>query len=401
MTLRGRKILLAVCGSIAAYKSALIVRILKKQGAEVRVIMTPSALTFITPLTLSTLSENPVAHAFTEGDQGVWNNHVELALWADVMLIAPASENTIGKMASGICDNLVLSVYFSAKCPVYVCPAMDLDMYKHVTTQQNLVRLQQHGVRLIDAESGELASGLIGQGRLAEPENIVEIIEADFGTKAPFLHKKILITAGPTYEALDPVRFIGNHSSGKMGLALVKEAWKMGAEVTLVCGPVNEELLRMLPASVQLHKIVSGQQMFDVVQAEIEKQDVAIFAAAVADYTPEQVSDIKIKKAEDSFTIRLKKNPDIAKTCGEKKKDHQLFVGFALETNDEETHALKKLQSKNLDAIVLNSLNDTGAGFAGDTNKITIYAKDKEPFHSQLLSKEYIAKDILNYLLLL
>ncbi|ABG60256.1 bifunctional phosphopantothenoylcysteine decarboxylase/phosphopantothenate--cysteine ligase CoaBC [Cytophaga hutchinsonii] len=401
MTLRGRKILLAVCGSIAAYKSALIVRILKKQGAEVRVIMTPSALTFITPLTLSTLSENPVAHAFTEGDQGVWNNHVELALWADVMLIAPASENTIGKMASGICDNLVLSVYFSAKCPVYVCPAMDLDMYKHVTTQQNLVRLQQHGVRLIDAESGELASGLIGQGRLAEPENIVEIIEADFGTKAPLLHKKILITAGPTYEALDPVRFIGNHSSGKMGLALVKEAWKMGAEVTLVCGPVNEELLRMLPASVQLHKIVSGQQMFDVVQAEIEKQDVAIFAAAVADYTPEQVSDIKIKKAEDSFTIRLKKNPDIAKTCGEKKKDHQLFVGFALETNDEETHALKKLQSKNLDAIVLNSLNDTGAGFAGDTNKITIYAKDKEPFHSQLLSKEYIAKDILNYLLLL
>ncbi len=401
MTLRGRKILLAVCGSIAAYKSALIVRILKKQGAEVRVIMTPSALTFITPLTLSTLSENPVAHAFTEGDQGVWNNHVELALWADLILIAPASENTIGKMSNGICDNLVLSVYFSAKCPVYVCPAMDLDMYKHITTRENIIKLQQHGVRLIDAESGELASGLVGKGRLAEPEHIVEIIESDFGTKAPLLHKKILITAGPTYEALDPVRFIGNHSSGKMGIALAKEAWKMGAEVTLVCGPVNDELLHTLPAFIQLHKIVSGQQMFDVVQAEIEKQDIAIFAAAVADYTPEQVSDIKIKKAEDSFTLRLKKNPDIAKACGEKKRNNQLFIGFALETNDEEANAIKKLQSKKLDAIVLNSLNDAGAGFAGDTNKIAIYAKDKDPFYSQLVSKEYIAKDILNYLLLL
>jgi phosphopantothenoylcysteine decarboxylase / phosphopantothenate---cysteine ligase len=399
MTLRGRKILLAVCGSIAAYKSALIVRLLKKQGAEVRVIMTPSALGFITPLTLSTLSGNPTLHSFTEGDQGEWNNHIELALWADILLIAPASENTIGKMVHGICDNLVLAVYFSAKCSVYVCPAMDLDMYKHFSTQVNLNTLRNNGVHLIDAESGELASGLIGQGRLAEPENIVAFIENHIGNSAPFIGKKLLITAGPTYEAIDPVRFIGNNSSGKMGVALAKQAWLMGADVTFVAGPIHETLIETLPAEIQIRKVVSGQQMFDVVQELIDKQDIAIFAAAVADYTPEHVSEIKIKKTEESFTIRLKKNPDIAKYCGERKKANQLFIGFALETNNEESNALTKLASKNFDAIILNSMNDNGAGFAGNNNKITIYSKDKQSYSSTLQPKEVIAKEIFNYII--
>lgn len=399
MTLRGRKILLAVCGSIAAYKSAFIVRLLKKQGAEVRVIMTPSALGFITPLTLSALSEYPVYHSFTEGENGIWNNHVEMALWADVMLIAPASENTIGKMVHGICDNLVLSVYFSAKCPVYVCPAMDLDMYKHFSTQENLQKLQDKGVILIDAEVGELASGLIGQGCLAEPEHIVEFLDQHIGSAAPLTSKKVLITAGPTYEAIDPVRFIGNHSSGKMGIALAFQAWKMGATVTLVCGPIQEQLLQSLPGTIHVKKVVSAQQMFDAVTAEISKQDVAIFAAAVADYTPEEVSTVKIKKSEDSFTIRLKKNPDIALQCGLNKKSNQVFVGFALETNDEESNALKKMHAKNFDAIVLNSLNDQGAGFAGDANKVTIYSKNKLPVKTDLQSKEIVAKEIVNYII--
>jgi phosphopantothenoylcysteine decarboxylase/phosphopantothenate--cysteine ligase len=399
MTLRGQKILLAVCGSIAAYKSALIVRLLKKQGAEVRVVMTPSALGFITPLTLSTLSENPVLHSFTEGDLGEWNNHIELALWADLILVAPASENTIGKMVHGICDNLVLAVYFSAKCPVFVCPAMDLDMYKHFSTQENLEKLKENNVILIDAESGELASGLVGQGRLAEPENIVRFLEDYIGNAAPFASKKILITAGPTYEAIDPVRFIGNHSSGKMGIALAIQAWKMGAAVTLVCGPVSESLLGSVPSEIQIQKAVSGQQMFETVQAHINDQDIAIFAAAVADYTPETVSNIKIKKTEETFTIQLKKNPDIAKICGEHKKEHQIFVGFALETNNEEVNALNKMKSKNFDAIVLNSMNDTGAGFAGDTNKITIYSTRQLPYTSAVQSKDVIAKEILTYVL--
>ena len=399
MTLRGRKILLAVCGSIAAYKSALIIRLLKKQGAEVRVIMTPSALGFITPLTLSVLSEYPVHHSFTEGDEGLWNNHVEMALWADVLLIAPASENTIGKMVHGICDNLVLSVYFSAKCAVYVCPAMDLDMYKHFSTQENLQKLQDEGVILIDAEIGELASGLVGQGRLAEPEHIVDFLSASIGSLAPFASKKILITAGPTYEAIDPVRFIGNHSSGKMGIALAYQAWKMGADVTLICGPIQEQLITILPEAIHIRKVVSAQHMLQAVMAEISNQDIAIFAAAVADYTPEEVSPIKIKKSDESFTIRLKKNPDIAKLSGQNKKVNQLFVGFALETNDEEANALKKMDAKNFDAIVLNSLNDPGAGFAGDSNKVTIYSKTKSPLKTDLQSKETVAKEILNYII--
>lgn len=399
MTLRGQKILLAVCGSIAAYKSAFIVRLLKKQGAEVRVVMTPSALGFITPLTLSTLSENPVLHSFTEGDLGEWNNHVELALWADIILIAPASENTIGKMVHGICDNLVLAIYFSAKCPVFVCPAMDLDMYKHFSTQENLKKLQNNHVILIDAENGELASGLIGQGRLAEPENIVRFLEEYIGNTAPLASKKILITAGPTYEAIDPVRFIGNHSSGKMGIALAQQAWKMGASVTLVCGPVNETLFEPLPSEIQIRKVISGQQMFETVQAHIEQQDIVIFAAAVADYTPETVSKTKIKKTEDTFTIQLKKNPDIAKKCGEHKKANQLFVGFALETDNEEVNALNKMKSKNFDAIVLNSMNDAGAGFAGDTNKIRIYSNRQPAYQSTLQSKEKIAREILTYIM--
>lgn len=399
MTLRGRNILLAVCGSIAAYKAAFIVRLLKKQGAEVRVIMTPSALGFITPLTLSVLSEYPVYHSFTEDENGSWNNHVEMALWADLLLIAPASENTIGKMVNGICDNLVLSVYFSAKCPVYVCPAMDLDMYKHFSTQGNILKLKEHGVKIIDAEFGELASGLVGQGRLAEPEHIVGFLTQHIGSDAPLASKKMLITAGPTYEALDPVRFIGNHSSGKMGIALAIQAWKMGADVTLVCGPIHEQLLKNIPVGIQIHKVVSAQQMLEAVTAKIAYQHIAIFAAAVADYTPEEVSPIKLKKAEDSFTIRLKKNPDIAQICGQNKKAEQLFVGFALETNDEETNALKKMNAKNFDAIVLNSLNDAGAGFAGDTNKVTIYSKKKDAVVTAVQSKDIVAKEILTYLL--
>lgn len=398
MTLRGQKILLAVCGSIAAYKSAILVRLLKKQGAEVRVIMTPSALSFITPLTLSTLSENPVFHSFTVSDNGEWNNHVELALWADLMLVAPASENTIGKMANGICDNLVLATYFSAKCPVFVCPAMDLDMYKHVTTTENLHMLQQHNVVLIDADTGELASGLVGKGRLAEPEIIVAILETRFGEQAPLQSKKILITAGPTYEAIDPVRFIGNHSSGKMGVELAKQAWKMGAEVTLVCGPVNESVLRNLPAEIHIKHVVSGVQMYDAVVCAVESADIVIYAAAVADYTPISVSDIKIKKTEDTFTISLKKNPDIAALCGKNKKAHQKFIGFALETTNEEENARKKLQSKNLDAIVLNSMNDVGAGFGIDTNKITIYSKNQKQYASAVQTKEMIAKEILTFI---
>jgi phosphopantothenoylcysteine decarboxylase/phosphopantothenate--cysteine ligase len=398
MTLRGQKILLAVCGSIAAYKSAIIVRLLKKQGAEVRVIMTPSALGFITPLTLATLSENSVLHAFTEADTGEWNNHVELALWADLLLIAPASENTIGKMAHGICDNLVLACYFSAKCPVYLCPAMDLDMYKHFSTQENLLKLQQNSVVLIDAESGSLASGLVGQGRLAEPENIVSILESHVGENAAFLQKKILITAGPTYEAIDPVRFIGNHSTGKMGVSLAIQAWKMGADVTLVCGPINESLIGSLPSCIEIKKVVSGFQMYDAVKSIIDEKDIVIFAAAVADYTPEIVSVIKIKKTEDTFTISLKKNPDIAALCGANKKAHQKFIGFALETNNEEVNALKKLKSKNFDAIVLNSINDSGAGFAADTNKVTIYSNTNKKYASTLQTKEIIAKEILTFI---
>ena len=401
MTLRGRNVLLAVCGSIAAYKAAYIIRLLIKQGAEVRVIMTPSALDFITPLTLATLSGNPVYHSFTEGNNGIWNNHVDIALWADIILIAPASENTIGKMANGICDNLVLAVYFSAKCPVYVCPAMDLDMYQHFSTKENLIKLQNNGVILIEAETGELASGLFGQGRLAEPEHIISFISEKIGTTSIFLNKKILITAGPTYEALDPVRFIGNHSSGKMGIELALHAWKMGADITIVCGPVHASVLDKLPKEINLVRVVSGMEMYTEVMSRIEQQDVAIFAAAVADYTPASVSDVKIKKSEDTFTISLKKNPDFARECGLRKKKGQKFIGFALETNREEYYAKEKMQSKNFDAIVLNSLNDAGAGFALDTNKVTIFSTSKEPFSTEVKSKEMIAKDILNYISIL
>jgi phosphopantothenoylcysteine decarboxylase/phosphopantothenate--cysteine ligase len=398
MTLRGRNVLLAVCGSIAAFKAAYIVRLLIKQGAEVRVIMTPSALDFITPLTLATLSGNPVYYTFTENNNDTWNNHVDIALWADILLIAPATENTIGKMANGICDNLLLAVYFSAKCPVYVCPAMDLDMYQHFSTKENLTKLQNNGVFVIEAETGELASGLFGQGRLAEPEHIVSFLVERIGYLSVLNNKKVLITAGPTYEHLDPVRFIGNHSSGKMGIELAIQAWKMGAEVTIVCGPIEQTLWNKLSKDISTVHVVSAQEMYAEVMLRIDQQDIAIFAAAVADYAPEIVSDVKIKKQEDSFTITLKKNPDIARECGSKKRKDQMFIGFALETNKEEFYAREKMKSKNLDAIVLNSLNDTGAGFSVDTNKITIFSNHKEPFLSDVQSKEKIAKEIMNYI---
>ena len=388
-----KKILIGVCGSIAAYKTAYLIRLLKKQHADVRVIMTPSASGFITPLTLSTLSKNPVLTRFTANDQGEWNNHVELGLWADIFVIAPASANTLAKMANGICDNLLLAVYLSARCPVYVAPAMDLDMYKHASTQTNMRKLQESGVKMIDAEYGELASGLTGTGRMAEPENIVSIINDFFSSGRPLQGKKALVTAGPTYEKIDPIRFIGNHSSGKMGVAIARQLMAYGAEVKLILGPVNDFFDL---ESISVSNVTSADEMYELAKEQFTGADITVLAAAVADYKPRIFADSKIKKNKDNLTLELTKTPDIAASLGKKKSDGQIIVGFALETDNEFENARKKLYSKNFNMIVLNSLNDPGAGFGHDTNKISILDKDNNTREYELKSKTGVAKDIVD-----
>lgn len=388
--LSNKNIILGVCGSIAAYKSALLVRALIKAGANVKVILTPDACNFITPLTLATLSKNPVYTQYFEPETGVWSNHVELGLWADYIIIAPASANTIGKMANGLCDNLLTAVYLSAKCPVYFAPAMDLDMWKHESTQENIKRLQSFGNTVISPNNGELASGLFGEGRMAEPDEIVAFLNTDIKKSLPLLGKKVLVTAGPTYEAIDPVRFIGNHSSGKMGFALANEMVALGADVILISGPTTEK------TTVNLKRIdvVSAGDMLTTCMSNFDWSDIVIMSAAVADYTPIDVANQKIKKAADDFSIKLKKTTDILATLGKQKKANQLLIGFALETENEEFYAKDKLTKKNLDLIVLNSLNDKGAGFKTETNKITIFNKALEKVSFNTKSKVDVAKDI-------
>lgn len=389
--LEGKNIVLGICGSIAAYKSASLVRLLVKAGANVQVVMTPDATNFITPLTLSTLSKNPVYHQYFEPETGEWNNHVELGLWGDILLIAPASANTLAKMATGLVDNLLTAVYLSAKCPVYFAPAMDLDMWKHTTTKQNIEQLQSFGNMLIPPGNGELASGLQGEGRMAEPEDIIAFLSADIKKKLPLVNRKALVTAGPTYEAIDPVRFIGNHSSGKMGFAIADELAAMGADVTLIAGP---SVQKSKQRSVKRIDVTSAAEMLDQCRQHFTPANICVMSAAVADYTPAIIAQQKIKKQDAALNIDLKKTTDILKTLGELKRADQLLIGFALETNDEEQNAIEKLKKKNLDFIVLNSLNDEGAGFKGDTNKITIIDKDLQKTNFGLKSKEEVAKDI-------
>ncbi len=390
--LDGKNIVLGVCGSIAAYKSATLIRLLVKAGANVQVVMTPDAINFITPLTLSTLSKKPVLADYFKPKTGEWNNHVEIGLWADLMLIAPASANTMAKMASGLCNNLLTAVYLSAKCPVYFAPAMDLDMWKHNSTTTNVARLQGFGNILIQPGSGELASGLHGEGRMAEPEEIVEFLINDIKKNLPLNGKKALVTAGPTYEAIDPVRFIGNHSSGKMGFAIADELAKLGADVTLISGPSAQVSKQR---SIKRVDITSAAEMLDACLQHFGQSNICVMSAAVADYTPVTVASQKIKKQDaGGFNIETKKTTDILKTLGGLKKQGQLLVGFALETDNEEAHAIGKLQTKNLDLIVLNSLKDEGAGFKTDTNKITIIDKNLAKTDYGLKSKDEVAKDI-------
>ena len=393
MALKGKKILLAISGGIAAYKMNYLVRDFVKKGAEVKVILTPSAENFVTKVTLSTLSKNAVYSDFYD-QNGTWNSHVELALWADVLLVAPCTANTLAKMVHGICDNLVVATYMSAKCPVFIAPAMDLDMYAHPSTKENLEKAERFGHHIIPAEFGELASGLEGQGRLAEPETILQKIEDFFAQNQSknLEGKTVLITAGPTYEAIDPVRFIGNHSSGKMGFSLAEEAVKRGAKVILISGPTSQNTNHK---NIEIHRVTTAKEMYEQVFKYYEKVDIAIASAAVADYAPKIVAKEKIKKSEEEFTIELVKNPDILKTMGEK-KTHQFLVGFALETQNEEENAKSKLQKKNLDMIVLNSLRDEGAGFQKDTNKVKILTHSEQKEFS-LKSKDEVAKDILDF----
>jgi len=389
--LSGKKVLLGVTAGIAAYKTAYIVRLFIKAGAEVRVVMTPEAKEFVTPLTLSTLSKNEVVSSFTNEEGETWNNHVDLGLWADFMLIAPATANTLSKMANGHSDNILLATYLSAKCPVYFAPAMDLDMYKHPSTKESLQKLEEFQNKMIPVGSGELASGLSGEGRMAEPEEIVQFITKDLQAQLPLYQKKILITAGPTYEAIDPVRFIGNHSSGKMGYAIAEEAARLGAEVILVSGPTA---LQVTHQNIKLVRVTSTQEMYEQVHQYYAEVNVAIAAAAVSDYKPKQIAHQKIKKSDAEISIELEKTQDILLSLGKAKKD-QLLVGFALETENEVENAKGKLARKNLDFIVLNSLNDKGAGFQAATNKIKIIYPDQIKEFG-LKSKQEVAKDILN-----
>lgn len=396
--LSGKNILLGVTAGIAAYKAAFLVRLLVKEGAHVKVVMTPNAKEFVTPLTLSTLSKNEVYSSFTneDDDNAQWNNHVELGLWADLFIVAPATANTLSKMAHGTCDNLLLATYLSAKCPVYVAPAMDLDMYKHQSTQQTFDTLTSFGNVIIPAASGELASGLIGQGRMAEPEIIVTFITSEILKTLPLRGTKVLITAGPTYEAIDPVRFIGNHSSGKMGIAIAETAADLGAEVTLVLGPSS---VTISEKNMQLVRVTSAQEMYDAVHQHYKDTHVAICSAAVADFTPRTKAVDKIKKKSgEGMAIDLVRTKDILASLGAQ-KEQQFLVGFALETQNELENAKKKLEKKNLDLIVLNSLRDKGAGFKGDTNKVTFVSKDNKVTPFDVKTKHEVARDILEHII--
>jgi|SRR5690554_162861 len=391
--LSGKNILLGISAGIAAYKAATLVRLFVKAGAHVKVVITPSAKDFVTPLTLSTLSKNPVYSTFVDDvDSELWNNHVELGLWADFFIIAPATANTLSKMANGICDNLLLATYLSAKCPVYFAPAMDLDMYKHPTTKQSFKKLESFGNMIIPATSGELASGLFGEGRMAEPEDILSFIENDVLGKLPLHGKKILITAGPTYEAIDPVRFIGNHSSGKMGFEIANASANLGAEVILITGPTHLNLNHSL---VHVIRVTSAEDMYVESHKYFDQVDVAVLAAAVADYRPKLVANQKIKKNDSSLTLELEKTKDILASLGAIKKK-QILVGFALETENELENAKGKLKRKNLNLIVLNSLQDKGAGFQLDTNKVTIIDNKEKVTAYPLKSKAEVAQDLLN-----
>lgn len=392
-----KKILLGVTAGIAAYKAASLVRYFIKKGAEVKVVMTPAAKDFVTPLTLSTLSKNPVHSTFynKEDENEVWNNHVDLGLWADLFVIAPATANTMSKMVNGTCDNLLLATYLSAKCPVYLAPAMDLDMYKHPSTKKTLKSLKNFGNKIIPATSGELASGLVGEGRMAEPEDIGNFIEKDITNQLPLNGKKVLITAGPTYEAIDPVRFIGNHSSGKMGFAIAKTAADLGAKVTLITGPTTQKINHSFVKTVP---VISAEEMYEATHNFFDKSDIAILSAAVADYKPKNTVGHKIKKADASLQIELEPTKDILASLGKIKK-HQFLLGFALETNNEVENAKSKISRKNLNAIVLNSLQDKGAGFAVDTNKISIIDNSFTITPFKLKPKIEVAKDIVNYIL--
>ena len=392
--LSGKKVLLGITAGIAAYKTANLVRLFIKSGAAVKVVMTPASKDFITPLTLSTLSKNPVHSTFyeKEDENELWNNHVDLGLWADIMIIAPATANTLSKMTNGTCDNLLLATYLSAKCPVYLAPAMDLDMYIHPSTKASLDKLKSFGNTIIPATSGELASGLVGEGRMAEPEDITSFIENDVLSKLPLKGKKLLLTAGPTYEAIDPVRYIGNHSSGKMGFAIAKAAANLGAEVILISGPSHQQIKHSF---VKRINVVSADEMYTEAHKYFKDVDIAILSAAVADYKPKNIANQKIKKKDSTLEIQLTPTKDILASLGEI-KENQYLVGFALETNNELENAKSKLERKNLNAIVLNSLQDKGAGFATDTNKITIIDKDLNEKSFDLKSKVEVAKDIMN-----
>lgn len=389
--LKGKNILLGVCGSIASYKSAYLTRLLVKSGANVKVIMTNEAKSFITPLTLSTLSKNPVYSDYFNETTGEWNNHVDFGLWADYLILAPATANTLAKLANGLCDNLLAATYLSAKCPVYFAPAMDLDMWKHPSTRENISRLERYGNIQINPGYGELASGLIGEGRMAEPEEIIAFLEAHIKKTLPLSGKRALITAGPTYEPIDPVRFIGNHSSGKMGFALAEELSMQGAEVMLISGPSSE---RTISNSIVRIDVGSSGEMLNEVVRHFEESDITIMSAAVADYRPKEISREKIKKQNAEFNLELVKTTDILSELGKRKQRNQILVGFALETENEEQNAKDKLLRKNLDFIVLNSLKDKGAGFKADTNKVTIIDKNLELTTYSLKTKQEVAKDI-------
>lgn len=392
--MKGKKIVLGITGSIAAYKAAVLTRLLIKKGAEVQIVITPAGKEFITPITLSALTSKPVISEFFSQRDGTWHSHVDLGLWADAMVIAPATASTIGKMAHGIADNMLVTTYLSMKAPVFVAPAMDLDMFAHPSTQHNLDILRSYGNHIIEPASGELASHLVGKGRMEEPEKIVEALENFFAKQEDLKGKKVMITAGPTYEKIDPVRFIGNYSSGKMGYALAEVCAERGAEVTLISGPVN---LNVSHPNIHRIDVESAEQMYQAAKEAYAQADAGILCAAVADFTPEQTADHKIKREKDDLVLRLKPTQDIAAALGKEKKPHQLLVGFALETNDEILHAQDKLVRKNFDFIVLNSLNDKGAGFRCDTNKITIIERQGETSYP-LKGKKEVAEDIIDKL---
>lgn len=393
--LQGKHIVLGITGSIAAYKAAVLTRLLIKRGAEVQIVITPAGKEFITPITLSALTSKPVISEFFSGRDGTWNSHVDIGLWADAMLIAPATASTIGKMAHGVADNMLLTTYLSMKAPVFVAPAMDLDMYAHASTHDNLALLQSRGDIIIEPGSGFLASHLEGKGRMQEPEQIVEALEDYFARQAPMAGRRVLITAGPTHEAVDPVRFIGNHSTGRMGIALADEYARLGAEVDLILGPTSLRAGR----GVQTIHVTSALEMLEATQSRIDKADIAIFAAAVADYRPAEQHTEKLKREQsDEMTLRLVRNPDIAATMGQIKRKEQTFVCFALESNSGEAEAIRKMQVKGMDAVVLNSLADRGAGFGHATNKISIFSQSGERFVGTLVSKEEAARDIIQFI---